>query len=218
MKRTKTTNLPKRQRTAPPPSRVSISSSRLRSVRPSPKESGYVDFQQNFDFDTTGTIALIATVAQGTTVNQRVGKKIVWKGIQCRGYMFSNTTAIFNDCALMIVYDNRPTGALPAITDILVTANSTAMNNDANSGRFKILKRLDFRLAGSSTTQLDVSTASADFYLPLLNSPCEFKAAGTGAIADISEGCLYCVTVGINAAGTTAAAANLNFRTRFFDV
>ena len=43
----------------------------------------------------------------------------------------------------MIVYDKRPTGALPTVSDILVSASSSAMNNDANTGRFSILKRHD---------------------------------------------------------------------------
>lgn len=185
----------------------------------SSRETGYVDLAiANYPLDTTGSVTLLATVPQGTSVNQRVGKKIMWKSIQCRGQVYAGTTATLNDCAFLLVYDRRPVGALPVVTDILVSAAAAAMNNDANSGRFRILKRSDFRLIGNSTTPVvDSVSMDADFYLPV-KKPCVFKAATTGAIADIEEGALYLVTVGNQAAGNTAAVASLAFRTRFVDV
>lgn len=194
----------------------------------SSKESGFVDLAlATYQFDTAGgatSITLLATVAQGASVNQRIGKKIVLKSLQCRGYVTNKTTSAINDCAMLIVYDKRPTGALPAVTDILSTATSASMNNDANSGRFVILKRSDFMLIGPvtgviATQQLTECTSmSADFYLNLKGLPEVFKAAGTGAIGDIEEGALYLVMVGDKAAGTAAAEALLSFRTRFVDV
>lgn len=184
------------------------------------KETGFVDLAvSSYNFDTTGSIVLIATVPQGASVNQRVGKKIMWKSIQMRGRYTQNSAGLANDCTVLIVYDKRPTGTLPAITDILVTASSSSFNNDANSGRFKILKREDFQLVGNLAAQnmTEITMRSADCFLkvPL---PAEFMAAGTGAIGDISLGALYLVTVGNNTAGTSAAAAQVAFRTRFIDV
>lgn len=182
------------------------------------KETGYIDVAlTSYPLDTTGSVTLLNTVPQGTAVTQRVGKKIVMKGLQCRGYMQNNSTAIANDVAFMIVYDKRPTGALPAITDILVSANAAAMNNDANAGRFNILKRCDNVLLGNTNAAanyLDTMYVSNDFWLSLGNRPVTFKAAGTGAIGDIEEGALYLVTVGNTAAGTAAAALAASFRMR----
>lgn len=183
------------------------------------KETGYVDLAfASKALDTTGSITLIATVPQGASVQQRVGKKIVWKGMQIRGAAGANSAGVYNDCAWLVVYDRRPTGSLPAITDILDTATAYSMNNDANSGRFKILKRVDFSLVGPLTEVTDSTYQSMDSYLPLKGLPCTYKAAGTGAIADIEEGALYLVTVGSNVAGTTAAAFNVGIRTRFVDI
>lgn len=183
-----------------------------------PKETGFVDLASaSYNLDTTGSIVLLATVPQGASVNQRVGKKVMWKSLQCRGLAINNLAAVANDCAMLIVYDSRPTGALPAITDILVSANSRAMNNDANSGRFKILKRSDFVMVGNSTTFTETYCVDADFYLPIVGKGAVFKDAGTGAIADISDGALYLVTVGSAAAGTSAATLTAGFRTRFVD-
>jgi len=210
--------------------RAVVRNTRMQGARPRPgaalnrrgvasKETGYVDTASaTYAFDTTGSIVLIPTVAQGASVNQRIGKKLSWKSLQCRGYVANGTAATFNDCCMLIVYDKRPQGSLPAITDILVTANSRSMNNDANSGRFQILKRVDWVLNGiPATTNGDGPAMSADFFLDLKGKAGVFKAAGTGAIGDIEEGAIYLVTVGNNVAGTSAAGAELGFRTRFID-
>ena len=129
-----------------------------------------------------------------------------------------------NDCATIIIYDKRPTGALPTITDILVSAASNSMNNDANAGRFQIVKRMDELLGNRSFTGavanalVDCSAAEADWWIDLKNRPVTYKAAGTGAIGDIEEGALYLVTIGSTAAGTAAAELGANFRLRFQDI
>lgn len=185
-------------------------------------ETGFVDVAStSYNLDTTGSITLLNTVAQGASVSQRVGKKIVLKSLQMRGQMVNNSTAISNDVAFLIVYDRRPTGALPAITDILASVNAQAMNNDANSGRFVIIKRCDELLLGNTSAVASLTERTAlgtDHYIPLGNKPTTYKAAGTGAIADIEQGALYFVTVGNAVAGTSAAIVNCTFRLRFQDI
>jgi len=186
------------------------------------KETGYLDTAlTGYALDTTGTITLLNAVPQGVAVTQRVGKKILLKSLQYRGISINGTTATVNDCAWIIVYDKRPTGALPAVTDILVAATATAFNNDANSGRFRIISRWDTSLIGNNTTAANLTSSfmkSCDTYIPLKGLPTVYKAAATGAIGDIEEGALYLVTVGWNAAGTAAATLTINTRLRFVDV
>lgn len=193
--------------------------SRLQKIVANAKETGFVDIAlANYAQDTTGTIALLNTVAQGTSVNQRVGKKIMLKSLQFHGISVAGTTATINEVSFLIVYDKRPTGALPAITDILNTANTISFNNDANSGRFRILKRVDRQLIGNSTTPSTGDEARReDFYLNLRDLPTTFKAAGTGAIGDQEEGSLLIVSVGNVAAGTAASTLAGAFRLRFVD-
>jgi len=185
-------------------------------------ETGFVDLAgATYALDTTGTVTLLNTVAQGASVSQRVGKKIMLKSLQFRGAMQNGSAAAGNDVAVLIVYDKRPTGALPAITDILTSVAPTAMNNDANSGRFVILKRIDEVLIGNLTAAANYTEAaikSCDYYLPLGGKPTTYKAAGTGAIADIEEGALYAVTVGGTAAGASAASVFGSYRLRFKDI
>jgi len=183
------------------------------------KETGYVDLAAtSFAFNTTGTIVLVATVAQGAGVTQRVGKKINLKSVQTRGQVICGTATAVNDCALLLVYDKRPTGALPAITDILDTANPAAFNNDANSGRFRIVRRWDFIMAGnSSTPQTGLEIYDTSNFIKMNGDQMVFKAAGTGAIADIEEGAMYLVSVGSQVAGATASTGTIGVRTRFID-
>lgn len=189
------------------------------------KETGYLDTAvATYALNTTGSITLLNPVPQGTAVTQRVGKKIAMKGLQCRGFMGNDADAIVNDVAYLIVYDKRPTGALPAITDILVAVNSNAMNNDNNSGRFQILKRVDEVLIGNQSVTGAVANAltekaavDCDWYLDLKGKEVVYKALGTGAIADIEQGALYLVTVGNVAASTADANMVVGFRLRFLD-
>lgn len=186
------------------------------------RETGYVDLAGGaYVMDTTGSVTLLNAIAQGASVNQRVGKKVMLKSLQFRGNISNNSAATVNDVAFMIVYDKRPTGSLPAVTDILVSASATSLNNDANSGRFKILKRWDEVLIGNATAPANYTEAmfkNCEFYLPLKGLPTTFKAAGTGAIGDIEDGALYLVTVGVIATGTGAALMQGSFRTRFIDI
>lgn len=185
------------------------------------KESGFVDLAATtYAMNTTGSITLVATIAQGASVNQRVGKKVNLKSIQVRGVCQSDTTTALANSAWMLVYDRRPTGALPAITDVLTAAHASAFTNDANTGRFKIIRRWQKAMIGNLGTAgqaTDSSAETVDMYIDMKNLPCVFKAAGTGAIGDIEEGAVYLITVGDAAAGTADANAVLGFRTRFID-
>lgn len=183
-------------------------------------ETGFVDLAlAGYGGDTTGSIVLAATVAQGASVNQRVGKKIMWKSMQIRGSVFANTTTTLVSPAWLLVYDRRPTGSLPAITDVLVSASSNSFNNDANSGRFKIVRRCDYALSGNSTTPASGNeTADINEFVSLKGLQGVFKAAGTGAIGDIEQGALYFITVGDVAAGTAASTIGVALRTRFVDI
>lgn len=188
------------------------------------KNAGFVDLATaDYPADTsTASIGLIATIAQGASVNQRIGKKITYKGMQIRGHVRSNAATTHADCALLIIYDRDPSGsppALPAITDILTSHSSNAFLNDANSDRFRVLRRLDFALSGNVTAPATGNEIhQIEEYVDLKGLKAQFKAVGTGAIGDIADGALYYVVVGNQAAGTAAATVGVGFRTRFIDV
>lgn len=197
-----------------------IKRSRISRVQRARGEPGYVDKTVNTTMDATGSIQLIATIPQGAGTKQRVGKKITLTSMQMRGYIYNNTAAALNDVAYMIVYDKRPTGAMPLITAILNDTKPSAMNNDDNASRFQILKRVDAMLIGNTGSPETLTTAaakSADWWLSLKNRPCEFGSLATGAIGDITTGALYLVSVGNNATGTTAASLAGWIRVKYND-
>lgn len=178
----------------------------------------YVDLAgATYAFDTVGSVTLVATIPTGATQTTRVGKKVILDSLQVRGVFTPAVTPVAAPAksVLMYVYDKRPTGALPAITDILLAANASSMNNDDNSNRFKIIRRIE-RIHSST---VNISTHGLDWnieeFIPL-NKYAEYKSVGTGAIADIEEGAIYQVTCGSNAAAGSATAA-ITCRTRFHE-
>lgn len=179
-------------------------------------DRGYVDLlNPTMEFDTTGNIFLLATIPVGASTNQRVGKKIMYASIQMRGRLYARNTATINDTAFIIVYDKRPTGTLPAITDVLVSANANSLNNDDNTGRFQIVRRMEHILLGNALTpSTGLEMVQLDDFIKF-RRPVVYKSVGTGAIGDIEEGALYGITVGSNVAGTTAGQAVCSFRVRF---
>lgn len=200
--------------------RTTFPQSRTKSIALRSKETGYVDLAAaSYNGNTTGSIVLVATIPQGNSVNARVGKKIQYKSIQIRGNVTSDATTTTARASWFLVYDKRPTGSVPAITEILDSINSQSFTNDSNSGRFKILRRENYALSGNSAAPAACQASYfVDEYVKLNNLPAVFKAATSGAIADYEEGPIYLVTVGDIAAGTADVVVNLGFRTRFWDV
>lgn len=188
------------------------------------RSANYADLAfATYDCSTTGSIALLNTVATGAAQTQRVGKKILMKSLQIRGLVTNKATTISSQVAWMIVYDRRPAAALPLITDILNSISPNSFLNDANSARFKILHRWSETLLGDVAVAADTNDETAynvDEYLkiPKKNRKVSYGAAGTGAIGDIDQGALYLVTVGGNAAGTAASSFLAGFRLRFWDI
>lgn len=186
------------------------------------KNAGYVDLAvASYPTDNAGaagSIALIATIAQGAGQTQRIGKKATYKSLQVRGYVQNNTTATLNDVAICIVYDKEPTGLMPNITDIFNQATAQSFLNDTNSDRFQIVRRWSHVLTGNSATPATGNEIlDIDEYIDLKSRPVQFKAAATGAIGDIAVGALYLVCLGSSNPGTTASTSFLGFRTRFVD-
>lgn len=187
-------------------------------VRKSKVEKNFVDLAPaSYAANTTGSITLLATIPQGASQSQRIGKKVMMRSCQIRGECVADTTTATSMASLIIVYDKRPTGSLPAITDVLVSANANSMTNDVNSGRFKILRRINYSLNGNNLTA-GQQTGTTGYFIDdffKINKRAVYKAAATGAIGDIEEGAIYGITVGNQAAGTADANFNVGYRFRY---
>lgn len=173
-----------------------------------------------YQCNTTGSIAHINIVPRGASQSERVGKKIQMKSLQTRGIVGSDTGTAISQAAYMIVYDRRPGGVLPAITDILNTISPNSFLNDAASARFKILYRWsNVNVGNSGTPNTDKTAFNIDSYMKFKGKSrfVSYANLGTGAIGDVDEGALYLVTVGGNVLGLTDSTAQLGFRLRYYD-
>ena len=133
-----------------------------------------------------------------------------------RAFITAGTTNTVNTPVFMIVYDKRPTGALPAITDIIQTVTPNSMMNDNNTGRFEVIRRKQFEQSGNSTTpQTGQERIIYEDFVRMNKRPITFESAGTGSIGDIDSGALYLIMFSTNPTGTTASQCEFNIRTRF---
>lgn len=175
----------------------------------------------SYQCDTTGSVTHLDVVPQGTTVNTREGKAFMPTSINIRGYLVAGVTAVFNDYAIMYVWDRQPNKGAFVIGDLLDTPTPGSQNKRENQSRFQVIRRFDGVLMGKGdgSTTGDFG-ASFDHYIKLpkgLVAQCT-TADTTGAIANRISGALFQVTVGNNAAGTTACFVNNTMRINFVDV
>ena len=167
--------------------------------------------------DTTGTITALNIVAQGDALTQRTGSRYTQLGLQIRGYVQSGTATTITMTAFLIVWDRQPQGALPAITDILDTADSRSFQRADNRDRFHVLLRRDYVLMGPAGTPTSASIKNVDEFIKFRRQTVLAGGDTTGVVANMKTGGLYLVTVGVAPAGATAGTMNARFRLHFAD-
>lgn len=143
---------------------------------------------------------LLNPLAQGTTAQTRIGRKIRVKSVQLR-YLYtqlaSNSVAGMTNPRILIIYDRNPAGALPAVTDILSANNILAFMNLNNTDRFMIISDtflMDERVRNMPDDKSAAATARnysahgkfyKKFKIPL---EVQYNDASAGTIADLEKG------------------------------
>lgn len=191
-----------------------------------PKQHGYVDVAgATYNFDTTGDIVHINIVPQGSSTSERIGKKIMLEGFNIRGSIYPEAETQLADWTVIMVYDTRPTGTLPAITAVLESITSGAQNNYVNSDRFKIWRRWDGMIignvAGTPPVFPSATAKSGERFVHYvkMRKKCTWKGAvTTGVIADAAVGAVYLITLGNRAPGVTACGMSAQIRCKFTDI
>lgn len=193
--------------------------------------SGFVDknIGQNMTSD-TAQVSLLFTCAQGTTTQERIGRKLRITSLQFRAYITPGTgaSAKWDHAYMYVVYDKRPTQALPTLAEIQESAASTALTNENGFDRFKILKRWDYMVIGNENAVAnltDKSCYNVKKYMKVGGKkglPVSYMSntAGlAGTIAGITEGAIYLVVGGAHANGLGLhSILTGNCRVRFRDV
>jgi len=172
-----------------------------------------------YGMDTTGSITMLNGVATGTDFTNRIGRKVVWKSFLVQGHSIPQDASVSPNLGrVMIIYDTQPNGALPAMTDVLVTADATSPLQLNNRDRFRVLwdKRVVNGVYADAATQ-----ATADQTIKEIRKykKCNLQTiydGTTAAIADIQSGCIFLLTIGTQASGASYNA-RLNIRLRFND-
>ena len=165
--------------------------------------------------NTTPAFSLLDGCAQGSDINQRVGRQITLRSVQLRGYEQSAAAAGVDQVhRIVLVYDRQSNGVAPVIGDILQASSVTAPRNLNNRRRFKIL--MD-RIMVCNATAESGSNVTWQFYRKLRH-PVEFNAGNAGTVADIQSGSLYLMVVTNIAPGAGAGDSYWNARVRFTDV
>lgn len=185
----------------------------------SAQEKKTIDTQvSNLQFNTTGNIRLVNGIATGTDFTNRIGRTVSLKSIFLRIETFPETAATTsNDCLrLMLVYDYQTNGVLPAITDILTSVDTNAMQNLNNRDRFKVICDKIWIVGGNAnTTFLQPARSYRKVY-----KKCNYQMifSGTDAsIGSVSTGAIYLIVLSELTAGTTNHGSNVFVRTRFTD-
>lgn len=131
----------------------------------------------------------ICLVPQGATQSSRIGRKIVIKKINMKGFIQTPGAQVSGDMlSLALVWDTQCNGANAAYTDIwTVDTLSFAPLNLANSGRFRILK--NFKIPINLNTVNTAATTTIPMVYKLkynkrCNIPIEYSST-TGAISEI---------------------------------
>lgn len=159
-------------------------------------------------------ITCINLIAQGTTANQHVGRKIAIHKLITRYQVAPTGTGVAH--RLLIVYDNHANGALPVITDILTSDAFTSLQNLDNSDRFMVLADIyPFEANGAPAASAASGVGGKivrKFNPPLLT---QFNAGTTAAITAIQNGSIL-IMLATN--GSPSGASTIHFsRVRFTD-
>lgn len=183
-----------------------------------------------FDSDNAATsTTALNIIAQGDTVNQRVGKKVALKAVQIKGAIYAGDQS--NDHAvLLLVYDRNPNqqAALPLPNDVLSSSNGgSCLTNRDWSERFKIIRRWDYAVVGQGSPAASNNAAGypaggsvipVDEYVPLKGRETEWNASNTnGAVASMVKGSLFLLAMGDTPNGTTTPLFTGTCRVDFDD-
>ncbi len=164
--------------------------------------------------------ASLNLIPQGVTEETRIGRKCTLRSLFIRGTFFLSPTSVAADAAdsirFVVYHDKQANGATATIAQIFEDATIDTFNNLSESGRFRILRNIEFAMSAMSQTEATSKTGEVQrrfkISLPNLNMPIEFSST-TGAITEVRSN-----NIGI-AAFTQDAKAQVgyNCRVRFSD-
>lgn len=192
-------------------------------------------------FSTTGNLVGINLIQVGSSMFNRVGRKIEMRSVRLKGFIgtlaVTRATTSPDYARIIIVYDRQVNGAYPAIASVLQDTDQAGTNtSEAMSGlnmdnRERFVTIMDKQIilpqatntAGVLTNVFPNDTSlpcMIDEYRQLRGLTTHFKADSNPAvIGDISTGALYIISIAqVQADGTELFYFNWNCRLKYVDV
>jgi hypothetical protein len=177
------------------------------------------EISQVTNLDTASEIVLLNGCAQGTAVNQRIGRKAIMRSVRVHGHVrpFDASTAP-HQVEIFIVLDRQVNGSAPNKVNIWNGTSAMAFPNLDNSYRFKILRRQQFFIGTGDTgaaagKSLAPGGKAFDLYVKFGKRGLMTHYAGTGSgVDDIRSGALYFIVK--SSAGTAANSSTVSYSAR----
>lgn len=182
-------------------------------------ELHYLDINSTeYPCDTSGTVTCLNAVATGSTAVTRVGNKVMWNSVLVSGRLSAVSDAVVRSrCDVFLIWDRSPGAALPAMTDFFVQSISGSPRNLDNVERFTTVYHKSFSIGGSlaASAALTPTTHCVDMY-QTLGRVTTYNGTGN-ALANISSGALYLVTIGDRGVGA-CGSLRCSVRCRFYEM
>jgi len=167
---------------------------------------------------------MLNIIPQGNSAISRIGKRVVLKAIQMRGRVRVQSATNINDkVCVLLVYVRSVNSvvsagtAVPIPSDVLTAGNSQSLTNRNYASKFKILRRWDYIMSGSTATPTEQSNYNFEEYV-VFKKPLVTQWQSGGAIGGYDEcekGALLLMTIGDTAAGATNPNFTANCRLYF---
>lgn len=166
------------------------------------------------DFTTPGATSLVNGIANGSSAETRIGRKVTLKSILIRySYALAATSVGGATGRLMVVYDKQSNATAPLETDILLADNFLSPNNLSNRDRFVTL----FDHITDPISVQNNYTVSSTLY-KAINLEENFNAGSAGTIGDITSGAIYCLMAQTGSITIAAPQMQIRCRVRYTDV
>lgn len=190
--------------------------------------------------NSTGAIIGLNLIAVGSSMFNRIGRKIEMKSVRIAGFLYplpvTRSNPVIDYARIMVIYDRQTNGAYPAMADILQDTEASGANTtDSLSGlnmdnRERFVTIVDVRMtipqatntAGAITNAFPTDMAYPcrfDEFRKLKGLTTHYKAdSSPPVIGDISTGALYVLSFARTIAGSELFTLPWNVRLKYVDV
>lgn len=175
-------------------------------------EKKFIDTTSTVATSTTPTIAPLTLVAEGDDYNQRNGRSIKLKSLQCRYYLNANASATQSYMVRVLIFiDKDSRGSAPTSSELL--QDNTNFNSPINLNNGKRFVVLYDKISDISPTNTDDSLKWKSYFKQLAMHTSFMGTGATQGDADTNHIYLCYFSTG----GAYPPGFSYYFRTRFID-